>query len=553
MSSFLRSMQMVSNYRILTIVVCSGLLLFPSEQLIAKGLGGRGGGQRANVGTPRPNVSRPNVTARPNVGTRPSMPARPNVGAPTGNFGGGMPMQRPQTSLPHLGGNSGMSKPSLNRPASPPSPRPTTKPATRPSKPGINLPDGGNLGNSGINRPTTLPGRAPLPGRNPGENLPGNGRPTGPTRPSIDRPSMPDFDRLPGGRPSGGELGDFLGINRPIAPGVGNRPGRPTTLPGNININANRPNPRPNPENRLPVNRRPSINIGDVNLGNNTVISNKPNWVNIDNNRINSINQRWQNQIGNANTLPALAPHRYDRFHNWGGNVRNNWNGRRYPGYFSPNWWTGHRFRFGGWHYFYSYSYYPYTYWWSTPTYPDLTSWFTWSAPATSWQQPAYYDYGTGGNVTYQDNSVYIGGTEISSALEFAETAATLATVPEPETEKVAEEAEWLPLGTFALTTDPDDVDPNRIVQLAVNKEGIVSGTIYNRDTEQTQAIQGRVDKETQRVAMRIGESEDIIAETGLYNLTQDEASLLVHFGSETQDSYLLVRLPSPEETSDEN
>ena len=85
---------------------------------------------------------------------------------------------------------------------------------------------------------------------------------------------------------------------------------------------------------------------------------------------------------------------------------------------------------------------------------------------------------------------------------------------------------------------------------MAVNKDGIISGTLYNRRTDKTDAIQGSVDKETQRVALRFGESETVVAETGLYNLTQDEAPLLVHFGTETQDNYLLVRLPEPDEST---
>ncbi len=48
-------------------------------------------------------------------------------------------------------------------------------------------------------------------------------------------------------------------------------------------------------------------------------------------------------------------------------------------------------------------------------------------------------------------------------------------------------------------------------------------------------------------MAVRIGDSDRVVAETGLYNLTQDEAPLLVHFGDITQDTYLLVRLPDPE------
>ncbi len=40
-----------------------------------------------------------------------------------------------------------------------------------------------------------------------------------------------------------------------------------------------------------------------------------------------------------------------------------------------------------------------------------------------------------------------------------------------------------------------------------------------------------------------------MVAETGLYNLTQDEAPLLVHFGTEQVENYVLVRLAQPEES----
>jgi hypothetical protein len=42
---------------------------------------------------------------------------------------------------------------------------------------------------------------------------------------------------------------------------------------------------------------------------------------------------------------------------------------------------------------------------------------------------------------------------------------------------------------------------------------------------------------------MRIGESDDIVVETGLYNLTQDECPVMVHFGTEKTENWLLVRL----------
>ncbi len=169
-------------------------------------------------------------------------------------------------------------------------------------------------------------------------------------------------------------------------------------------------------------------------------------------------------------------------------------------------------------------------------------------APAAVWSEPIYYDYGQGGNVVYQDNSVYIDGQQVASADEFAESAAVLATVPPPATEEEAAEVEWLPLGTFAVTKDPKDVDPTNVMQLAVSKEGIISGTMYNSKTDQAYTIQGQVDQETQRVAFRVGESDKIVIESGLYNLTQDDAPVLVHFGTERVENWLLVRLQDQEE-----
>ena len=47
---------------------------------------------------------------------------------------------------------------------------------------------------------------------------------------------------------------------------------------------------------------------------------------------------------------------------------------------------------------------------------------------------------------------------------------------------------------------------------------------------------------------MRVGESEDIVVETGLYNLTQEEAPIMVHYGPDRIENWLLVRLEQPED-----
>jgi len=94
----------------------------------------------------------------------------------------------------------------------------------------------------------------------------------------------------------------------------------------------------------------------------------------------------------------------------------------------------------------------------------------------------------------------------VATAEEFAMSAMDLATVPPPQSDEQAAAIEWMPLGTFAVSTHEKDVEPSHVIQIAVSKEGIVSGTLYNIDTDQCQTVQGQVDKDTQRMALRIGE-----------------------------------------------
>jgi hypothetical protein len=57
------------------------------------------------------------------------------------------------------------------------------------------------------------------------------------------------------------------------------------------------------------------------------------------------------------------------------------------------------------------------------------------------------------------------------------------------------------------------------------------------------------VDEQTQRAAWRAvdGTNANVIMETGLFNLTQDQAPALVHFGPEQTQNVLLVRLDETE------
>ncbi|TWT35123.1 hypothetical protein KOR34_00100 [Posidoniimonas corsicana] len=283
------------------------------------------------------------------------------------------------------------------------------------------------------------------------------------------------------------------------------------------------------------------------------MINQRPGWANIGNRNYVNINNRWNNAIVRPVNPGWRVPPagRLGYWNGWGSGVRHHWGYYHQCGnWFNRGWWGYHRPPMCGWHYHYWRHNRGWNYWWTVPTFAACTNWFTWSAPANVWSEPVYYDYGSEGNVVYQDNSVYIGGTEVATADEFAASAMDLATVEPPASEEEAAEAEWMPLGTFIVSTSEQDTDPGLTVQLAVDRNGIISGTLYNAETDTAQTLQGQVDRETQRVAMRIGENEDLVAETGLYNLTQEEVPVLVHFGTESTENYLLVRLENPDDGS---
>jgi len=198
-----------------------------------------------------------------------------------------------------------------------------------------------------------------------------------------------------------------------------------------------------------------------------------------------------------------------------------------YPMWWGYSPWTGYR---------------PWNYWWGVPTWNGLVGWF----PNYGWSHPIYYDYGLNGNVVYQGNQVLVNGQVVGTPSEYAETAAELAAIDPAAISQTAPE-DWMPLGTFSLAISEDEQNPARVAQLAVNKQGLISGTVYNRNSDNLYTVQGRVDKDTQRVAFTIGDQTDTILETGLFNLTQEQTPVLVHYGPNKTATYLLARLPMPE------
>jgi hypothetical protein len=170
---------------------------------------------------------------------------------------------------------------------------------------------------------------------------------------------------------------------------------------------------------------------------------------------------------------------------------------------------------------------------WTAATWNSLGAYCGYAA------QPVYYDYGN--NVTYQGNDVYVNGQDTGTSQQYYDQAATLASTGTAAA--APSDGDWLPLGVFSFSKQ-DHPSSNLVLQLAVNKQGVIRGNYTDTISKQTQPVHGSVDKASQRVAFTVGDNTTTIVETGLYNLTKDESPALMHFGQDRTEQWLLVRIP---------
>ena len=176
---------------------------------------------------------------------------------------------------------------------------------------------------------------------------------------------------------------------------------------------------------------------------------------------------------------------------------------------------------------------------WHAAAWPAVGLWCGWGDVA-----PVVYDYGN--NVTYVDNEVYYGDQPTYTADQYYQQASTIAqSVPAPDPANT----DWMPLGVFSLVQG-DQSDTNTMFQLAVNKSGAIAGNYNNVLTGTTAPVHGAVDKKTQRAAWTVGDNKTTVYDVGMSSLTQDEAPILIHIGSDKTQQWLLVRLKQPDQAA---
>ncbi len=205
--------------------------------------------------------------------------------------------------------------------------------------------------------------------------------------------------------------------------------------------------------------------------------------------------------------------------------VRNNF---RYYNSFNPSWWPQHP---GAW---FAAGWIAGSAWGYPASWDDCSSYYGYPEDTDA----IYYNYGD--NVTYEGDSVYYDGDVYATQDEYAEQATEIAAAGDDA--MPAEDEKWQTLGVFAMTKG-EETSSNDIFQIALNKDGVLRGNYYNATTDKATPITGSLDKKTQRVAWRIDGQDDTVYDTGLYNLTQEQTTMLVHFGKDRTEQYKLFRI----------
>ena len=154
-----------------------------------------------------------------------------------------------------------------------------------------------------------------------------------------------------------------------------------------------------------------------------------------------------------------------------------------------------------------------------------------------------YYDYGT--TTVYEGDSVYVNGDAVATQEEYATQATQLAASAEKMTP--AKDEAPKPLGVFGMVQG-DEKTATQFVQLALGKEGIISGEYYNGTTDVTEKLSGTVDAKSQRAAWTVADRKTVVYEAGIANLTKDETTMLIHYGKDKTQQWILVRIPEPKE-----
>ena len=339
-----------------------------------------------------------------------------------------------------------------------------------------------------------------------------------------------------------GNRGNYTDYLQPVANPTYNNDNWKQVMSDTLTPNANPVNRPPLPQGHPPIDPRdPRYNSGNY--------PPPPSWQIMSRDQALALQRRWGETTFRFDRPlpppPVQTPDCY--WARWGDGVRYEFNNlAANHGWFGRQWRQDHQYPSYWWNYAYWTDSFPSSYWWRQPEWDELNRFFSqWNL-----RPPFYFDYGPGGNFTIRQRTVYVMNRAMASQEDLTRSAAGLASVQlnGTPTRNQIESIEWLPLGTYVLSTSPNNPVGNSkaVIQLAVTRDGNVSGCFFNLQANQAYPLQGQIDRNTQRVAFMITGAPNAVFETGLYNLTCPNVPTLVHQGLYDTRSCVLVRLDSP-------
>lgn len=195
--------------------------------------------------------------------------------------------------------------------------------------------------------------------------------------------------------------------------------------------------------------------------------------------------------------------------------------GGKHPQPFSPTWYAEHP---NAWH-----AAHPHADVFVAATAVGLAGWLATPAPVA---------------VVGSASGTVASGTSEATAAAATPTSEAPATAddPIPAAAGSGDDAQWLPLGVFALRS-ADSVQATRMIQLAISHDGQLRGSHYDLLSDEVESVEGSVDKTTAQAQWRIGARGKVVFQTPLVELTKPEGTILAQFPDGTVGAWKLVQV----------
>jgi hypothetical protein len=177
-------------------------------------------------------------------------------------------------------------------------------------------------------------------------------------------------------------------------------------------------------------------------------------------------------------------------------------------------------------------------------THPHADAWaVATAASVAAWVGTAAYGGGS--------DTIIVDSGNTTESTESTDESASDEDASEPSFQSVTDalaatdSTQLLPLGVFALAQD-GQTEPTTLIQLAVDKQGQISGSYYDLVSDNGTPVAGQLDANTQRAAWSAGENSKNVFAASVDTLTGDSGPVTLHMPNGKTQDWNLIRLKQP-------